>query len=65
MKLGHEHRSGYAFAGYIAYGEEELPIGRNQIAIVSADRANRSIVIARIPNIGAQSWLGQELALNL
>src|SRR5215831_6781346 len=54
VELRHEHRGGHALTGDIAEHEEELPIGRDQIAVIAADRADRSVVIAGLPATGPQ-----------
>ncbi len=65
MKLCHQHRGSLAFAGDVAQQEKELPIRRDQVAIVAADGADRCEVIACFPVGGAQAVLRQQVALQL
>jgi len=59
VELRHEHRGGHAFTGDIAEHEEELSIGRDQIAVVAANGADRSVMIVGLPATGPQVHLWQ------
>src|SRR6202000_3077031 len=65
VELGHEHGGGDAFAGDITEDEEELAVGEDEIAVVSADGAGGCVMIASFPTAGAEIRRGQETALEI
>lgn len=68
VKLGHEHRGGYAFARDIADEEEHFVRGivrKNQIAIIAADEACRLVVVGDIPSGNCGRRLRKQAVLDL
>src|SRR5215469_15580142 len=65
MNLRHEQRGCNAFARDVAEKEVEGAIVLDEVAIVAADGAERSVVIACVPATGAHVAWRQELVLEL
>src|SRR5439155_13050953 len=56
---------GDAFTRDVTEGEEKLPIGWDQVAIIAADGADRCVVITGFPTASMQARLRQQFALYL
>src|SRR5580658_4441382 len=65
VNLGHEQGGGDAFSRDVAEEEVELAVVLDEVAVVAADGAQGSVVVAGVPAAGAQVSWREEFVLEL